>query len=391
MPTTGWPHYDNDEIDAVVDVLRSGRVNYHTGTRCKAFEKQFASHCRSNFAIAVANGTLALELALRSLKAGVGDEVIVTPRSFIASASCVAMAGATPVFADVDLDSQNINADSIAPLVSERTKAILLVHLAGWPCEMDPILELADQHGLYVIEDCAQAHGATYRGRPVGGIGDIGAFSFCQDKILSTGGEGGMLTLKQESDYLAAWAYKDHGKFIGTSASLRDGAEPADWIHEDFGTNWRMTEMQAAIGTIQLGKLHDWKDKRQSNAARFCHNLREIGALRIPSPPDHIGHAYYKFYAFLRPEHLRSTWDRARIIAELNDRGIRCTTGTYGQLYNEKAFRKLRLKQTFPLPNALQLANTSLMLEVHPTLSTEDIDHASDIIRSVFDEAQGSR
>jgi dTDP-4-amino-4,6-dideoxygalactose transaminase len=193
-----WPCFSEEEVSAVATVLRSNRVNYWTGNECREFEKEFAAWCGTEYAIALANGTLALDLALRGLNIGPGDEVIVTPRTFIASVSCVVNAGATPVFADVDLESGNLCADTIQTALTPRTKAVICVHLAGWPCDMDPIMALAAQHGFKVIEDCAQAHGARYKGRSVGSIGHIGAWSFCQDKIMTTGGEGGMVTVNDE-------------------------------------------------------------------------------------------------------------------------------------------------------------------------------------------------
>jgi dTDP-4-amino-4,6-dideoxygalactose transaminase len=194
-----WPSFSQQEIDAVSQVLRTNKVNYWTGQEGRKFEKEFADFTDCQHAVAVANGTLALDLALKTLDIGIGDEVIVTPRTFIASISSIVNTGATPIFADVELDSQNISAHTIRQVLTEKTKAIICVHLAGWPCEMDDIMTLAKQHSLYVIEDCAQAHGAKYKGRSVGSIGHIGAWSFCQDKIMTTGGEGGMLTTNDET------------------------------------------------------------------------------------------------------------------------------------------------------------------------------------------------
>ncbi len=383
-----WPYYSADEIEAAVSVLRSGLVNYHTGELGKTFESRFSAHCGTPFGIALANGSVALELALKALKIGPGDEVIVTPRSFIASASCVPLVGATPIFADVDLDSQNLTAESIAAQITRNTKAIVVVHLAGWPCEMNDIVELASSHGLYVIEDCAQAHGATYLGRPVGGLGDMGAFSFCQDKIISTGGEGGMLVLNNETDFLAAWAYKDHGRSFKEYPANAAGSTTQQLAHEKFGTNWRMTEIQAAIGLKQLEKLPDWRTRRQTNASILASAFDPIGVLRSPVPPHHLGHAYYKFYTFLRPDRLKRAWTRTRIIARLAELGVRCFTGTYGQLYNEAAFQELDLVQNGPLPNARELAETSLMFEVHPTLTAEDMERTADVTCSVLQDAQ---
>jgi len=207
-----WPSYSDEEATAVRNVILSNKVNYWTGTECREFEKEFAAWVGTEYAVALSNGTLALDVALKAIHISPGDEVIVTPRTFLASASCIVNAGAVPVFADVDRDSQNITADTIRAVLTPRTRAIICVHLAGWPCDMDPIMELAKTHDLFVIEDCAQAHGARYRGRMVGSIGHIGAWSFCQDKIMSTGGEGGMVTTNSRVWWTAMWSYKDHGK-----------------------------------------------------------------------------------------------------------------------------------------------------------------------------------
>jgi len=280
-----WPYFERDEINAVVAVLKSGKVNYWTGDEGRLFEKEFAAFAGCNHAVALANGTVALELALYALGIGPGDEVIVTSRTFIASASCVIMRGATPVMADIDPVSQNITAETIKAAITPKTKAIIAVHLAGWPCDMDPILKLAKKHSLKVIEDCAQAHGATYKGRPVGSMGDAGAFSFCQDKIMTTGGEGGMLTTNDEEVWRKAWEYKDHGK--GYDAVYNRRHSPGfRWLHESFGTNLRMTEMQSTLGRTALAKLPTWVATRRRHAGILNSRLSQLEALRTTIPPE---------------------------------------------------------------------------------------------------------
>ena len=246
-----WPSFTQEEADSVRDVLLSNKVNYWTGSECREFEKEFSAWSNVQYSVALGNGTLALDVALKALDIGVGDEVIVTPRTFIASVSSIVNSGAVPIFADVDLDSQNISVESIRSVITNRTKAIVCVHLAGWPCDMDEIMDLANEFNLSVIEDCAQAHGSKYKGKPVGSIGHIGCWSFCQDKIMTTGGEGGMVTTNDESLWRKMWAYKDHGKSY-EAVYEREHPEGFRWLHESFGTNWRMTEMQAVIGRIQL-------------------------------------------------------------------------------------------------------------------------------------------
>jgi hypothetical protein len=327
------------------------------------------------------NGTVALEAALMALSIGAGDEVIVTPRSYIASASCAVMRGALPVFADVDRNSQNITASAIEKVITRRTRAIIAVHLAGWPCDMDNILALAMKHGLSVIEDCAQASGAFYKGRAVGSFGDAAAFSFCQDKIMTTGGEGGMMVTNSEYIWSKAWSYKDHGKNYDAvySNDLKPGPS-FKWLHESFGSNWRMTEMQAAIGRIQLGKLPGWIETRRRHASILTEAFLKIPALRVTLPPDDIFHAYYKYYVFLKPEMLKKGWDRERVIVAINEEGIPCFPGSCSEMYMEKAFDEHNLRPKKRLPVAEELGHTAMMFLVHPTLSDDDMQ---DVVKAV--------
>lgn len=379
-----WPHYPQDEIDAVTRVLASGKVNYWTGEEAREFEREYARHTGRRHAVALANGTVALELALHALGVGPGDEVVVPSRTFIACASCVVLRGATPVVAEVDFDSQNLTADTVRAVLSDRTRAIIAVHLAGWPCDMDPIMALARERNLKVIEDCAQAHGATYKGRPVGSIGDLGAFSFCQDKIITTGGEGGMLVTNDPDAWARAWAYKDHGKSYDTIYN-RPAPGPGlfNWIHETFGTNWRMTEMQAAIGRVQLRKLADWRRARQSNAAVLSDALSRVPGLRVTVPPPDIGHAYYKYYVFVQPKALKSGWTRDRIVEAVGLEGVPCSVGGCSEIYLEKAFPG-PMRPVERLRIARELGETSLMFMVHPTLVEADIRDTAQAIAKVM-------
>lgn len=380
-----WPHYSEEEIAAVSDILRSGRVNYWTGSEVREFEREYAAHTNSNYAVALANGTVSLELALIALGVGSGDEVITTPRTFIASASCIVVRGAKPVFADVDRESQNITARSIDAVLTPRTKAIIVVHLAGWPCEMDEIMSLARERKVAVIEDCAQAHGASYRGRNVGGIGTFGSFSFCQDKIISTGGEGGMLVMNDRDAWLRCWAYKDHGK---SYEAMYERTHPVGfrWVHESFGTNWRLTEMQAAIGRLQLRRLPESLRVRRRNAEILTDGLEGISGLRVPRPPEHVEHAYYKFYAFLEPKALRSSWTRERVIREIVGQGIPCYSGSCSEVYLEKAFIQRGLVQE-RLPIAKELGESSLMFLVHPGMTAQNMERTAEVVRNVMSQA----
>ncbi|GAB3682832.1 DegT/DnrJ/EryC1/StrS family aminotransferase [Salinisphaera aquimarina] len=385
-PFAPWPDFSEEEADAARSVLLSGRVSYWTGQEGRAFEREFAAFSGTRHAIAVANGTVALDLALIGLGIGPGDEVVVTPRTFIASISAVVTAGAIPVFADVDRDSQNITADTVAAAVTSRTKAIICVHLAGWPCDMDAINVLAQKHGLYVIEDCAQAHGGTWRGRSVGGLGHVGCWSFCQDKIMTTGGEGGMVTTSDSALWKRMWAYKDHGK-SWDAVYAREHPPGFRWLHESFGTNWRLTEMQSAIGRIQLQRMPEWHESREANARCIWQAAAECSALRVPHVPNEVGHAAYKCYVFVRPEALAEGWDRDRVLNAIVDRGVPCFSGSCSEVYRERAFDQTGWRPETALANARELGETSLMFLVHPTLSDENIRHTCDAIKAVMREA----
>jgi hypothetical protein len=377
-----WPFYAEDEIAAAVEVLTSGRVNQWTGEKVRAFETAFAQYVGQPHAVAVFNGTVALELALRALGIGPGDEVIVTPRSFIASASAVTTVGASPVFADVDADSGNISPETIRPMIGSRTRAILPVHLAGFPADMPGIMALASTHGLKVIEDCAQSLGATIDGKPTGSFGDAAAFSFCQDKILTTGGEGGMVLFKDRSAWSRAWSYKDHGKSY-ERATAPTATPSFRFVHDSIGTNWRMIEMQAAIGLVQLGKLERWNVERARRAEIWRTAFAAVPALKVPLPRKGMRHAWYKLHAYLRPELLKSGVARDDVLAALVANGIRAFSGGCSEIYLERAYAD-RHEPTRPIAKAL--GETNLMFEVHPTLDesalAETARRAAQIIAS---------
>lgn len=386
-PFAGWPIFEQDEVQAVTDVLQSGKVNYWTGDEARQFEREYAEYLGVQHAIALHNGTLALELALYAFGIGAGDEVITTARTFIASASAAVMRGCVPVIADVDPVSQNISVETIRPLITERTRAIIAVHLAGWPCDMDPIMKLAQEHDLIVIEDCAQAHGAFYKGRPVGSIGHAGAFSFCQDKIMTTGGEGGLLALNDTEVWKKAWAYKDHGKSYD-AVYHREHAPGFRWLHESFGTNWRMLEVQASIGRLQLRKLPTWIERRRANADILTARLSRHPAFRLTPPDRDIHHAYYKYYLFIRSERLADGWDRDRIMNAISAQGVPCFSGSCSEIYLEKAFTDAGYGPQRRLPAAQELGETSLMFLVHPTLSDVDMHRMADVVDTVMAQAQ---
>lgn len=385
-PFSPWPSFTEDEANAVRDVILSNRVNYWTGEECRGFEQEFAAWCGTRHAVAVANGTVALDLALHALSVGDGDEVIVTSRTFLASVSSVVLAGATPVFVDVDRDSQNITADGIASAISSRTKAIICVHLAGWPCDMDPIMQLAAEHGLKVIEDCAQAHGARYKGRAVGSIGHIGAWSFCQDKVMTTGGEGGMVTTDDPDFWASMWAYKDHGKDWKT---VYEHQHPPGfrWLHASFGTNWRMLEVQAVLGRLQLKKMTAWSEVRMANARKIWSCAESFKSLRVPKVPADCTHAAYKCYVFVEPQFLKEGWNRDRIISSLVELEVPCFSGSCSEVYLEKAFDNTSFRPSVRLPIAKELGERSLMFLVHPTLTESNMRKTCEALTEVMLEA----
>ncbi|MCG9760599.1 DegT/DnrJ/EryC1/StrS aminotransferase family protein [Pseudoalteromonas sp. Isolate6] len=385
-PFSPWPSFTQQEADAVSKVVLSNKVNYWTGTEGREFEKEFAAWTGAEYAIALGNGTLALDIALKALNVGGGDEVITTPRTFLASASSIVTAGAAPVFADVDLNSQAITAESIKAVLTPQTKAVIVVHLAGMPAEMDAIMALSKEHGFYVIEDCAQAHGAKYKGRSVGTIGHIGAWSFCQDKIMTTGGEGGMVTTNSKDLWSKMWSYKDHGKSFDAIYN-REHPPGFRWLHESFGTNWRMTEMQAVIGRIQLTRMSDWTAKRQSNAQAIDQVAKAFNVVRTVRVPDYIEHAEYKHYLFVNSAALREGWTRDRIVDEINTLGVPCFQGSCSEVYLEKAFDSTPWRPKERLTNAVELGETSLMFLVHPTLTTEEISKTCEVVKQVLHKA----
>ena len=381
-----WPSYTKEESDRVSEILLSNKVNYWTGTETRKFEAEFAKWTEVSHAVAVANGTVALEIALRALGVSKDDEVLVSPRTYIASASSVEIVGAKPIFIDVDLDSQCIDPEEIEKAITKKTKAIICVHLAGHPCDMSKIMNIARKNNLKVIEDCAQAHGASYKDKKVGSIGDIGCWSFCQDKIMTTGGEGGMITTNNKELWSTMWSYKDHGKSwdLVNKKSSESGFK---WVHTSLGTNLRLTELQSAIGRIQLGRMQDWNNKRTLNANKISAAVLGLDIFRIPKVAKDIKHAWYKYYLFINSNKLKESWNKQRVISRLNDLGIPCFEGSCPEVYLEEVFKRSEYKQEGRLKNAKLLGETSIMLLLHPTLTTSDIDKTCKSLVEVNEEA----
>lgn len=380
-----WPYYEQDEIEDATAVLLSGKVNYWTGEIGKRFEQEYALSVDKRFGIALSNGTVALELALRAFNIGPGDEVIVACRSYVASASCVLIVGATPVFADVDIASGNLSAETIAPHITKKTKAVIPVHIGGLPCDMPGIMQLAHQHNIKVIEDCAQAHGASIANVKVGGWGHAAIFSFCQDKIISTGGEGGMLVLDDEQAYKAAWAYKDIGRDF--DAVFHQQHPPGfRWYTHTAGSNFRMTEVQAAIGLKQLAKLDAWISRRNIIAQKLVAALSQASFIRVPSVShSDVIHAYYRVYGLIELKNQSDAENhsfRNEFVASLSEMGLPCFSGSCSEIYLEKAFESYydgrRMK------NAKHYAERAFCLLAHPTITDDQVDQAVKLINTLL-------
>ena len=384
MELSSWPFYTKEEIRGVQKVLNSGKVNYWTGNETKFFEEEFAKYIGVNFSVAFANGTLALSAAYLALGIKKGDEIITTPRTFIATSSTILLLGAKPIFADVDINSGNITAESIKPLINQSTKAISVVHLGGWPADMESISRLAKDNGLLILEDCSQAHGASIKDKKIGSFGDIATWSFCQDKIISTGGEGGMVTTNSESLYKKIWSLKDHGKSLDLIKKNSYNSHSFKWVHEDLGTNCRLTEMQSCIGRIQLKNLNKTNSIRKRNAYILINQLKDIPLIRIPVPPENIVHAWYKFYVYIKKENLKSNWDRERIIIQLNKFGAKAFSGSCSEIYLEKCFKNKNASPKERLTSARILGDTSLMFLVHPTIREKEMKKYAQIIKEVL-------
>ena len=382
-----WPYYEADEIESASQTLSSGKVNYWTGELGRQFEVAYAKSVGKQYGIALSNGTVALELALRALGIKAGDEVIVASRSYVASASCVLLVGATPVFADLDINSGNISVETIAPLINKKTKAIIPVHVGGWPCDMPAIMMLANQYNLLVIEDCAQAHGAYISGKPVGAWGHAAIFSFCQDKIISTGGEGGMLLLDDEQTYKKAWAYKDIGRSYD-AVYHQEHAEGFRWLTESTGSNFRMTEFQAAIGLKQLDKLPSWVAQRNKNAIAIADILRHYDFIDVPTfeaSGDNIN-AYYRLYAKVKKnavvdgksdETLRDFMINQLVVA-----GVPCFSGSCAEIYREKLFTNLAPNKR--LENAALFSDNAFCFLVHHTITNQQLSLMSQNIKQLL-------
>jgi dTDP-4-amino-4,6-dideoxygalactose transaminase len=385
-PWPPWPAFDDEQVEAAARVLRSGRVNYWTGDEGRSFEREFAEYTGVRHAVFVANGTVGLEAALEALDLPPASDVITTPRTFIATSSAIVRTGHRPVFADVDRDSGAITAETIAAAFTPRTTAVVLVHLGGWPADLPAIRDLCDRHGLRLVEDCSQAHGAMVDGRHVGTVGDIAVWSFCQDKIITTGGEGGMVATDDEDLWRRVWSLKDHGK-SWEAVYEREHPPGFRWLHESIGTNWRGTEVQAALGRIQYRRLDEWRAARTANAVALADRLDGVPGLRVPRPDARLTHAYYRLYAYLEPGALAPGWTRDRLLGDLR-LPAPVLSGSCSEIYREVALRAYAPAD--PLPVAAELGETALAFLVHPGLGEAEMAATATAVTAVLDQARAA-
>tara|TARA_X000000950_G_scaffold133427_1_gene166303 strand:+ start:7822 stop:9000 length:1179 start_codon:yes stop_codon:yes gene_type:complete len=376
--------YNQKQINSVIKVLKNNKTNYWTGKECKNFEKEFSDYHKIKYSIAVSNGSVALEIGLKGLDLKKKDEVIVTPRSFIISASSVLNLGLKPVFADVD-DNGNLSIDGIKKVYNKNTKAIIIVHLNGLPCDLNPILTFVKNNKVYLIEDCSQAHGAIYNNKKVGSFGDISTWSFCQDKIISTGGEGGMISTNNKKLWLKLWSLKDHGKNY-KSVFYKKHKTGFRWLHDNSGSNYRMTEMQATIGREQLKLLDKQIKKRNSIANLYLHEFRDYyQKYNIFKKVDfkcktclpknskksctQCVHAFYRLNLFINKNKI----NQIKLIEELNKKKVDCGVGPCPEIYREKIFKKFKFYPKKRLINARLLGETSIMFPINPHKSLTQI------------------
>ena len=342
MPNKDYPYYPPKLIHKINRTLKSGKVNYWTGNEGVMFEKEFSKYVGNKYSIAVANGSVALELALKALDLKKKDEIIVTPRSFVISASCVINLGLKPVFADVDQNG-NLSIEGIKKSFNKNVKAIIVVHLNGLPCNLNPIIKFTKKNKIKLIEDCSQAHGAKYNNKSVGSFGDISTWSFCQDKIISTGGEGGMISTNNKKIWKKCWSSKDHGKNY-YSVFHKKHKLGFKWLHDNYGSNYRMTEFQAVIGRYQLKYLDAQIKKRNKIAEKIINSLKLFWSkYNLISEPNFkrdckkYTHAFYRlnFYINIKKK------DKIKLLKYLQRKKINCNEGPCPEIYKEKIFKKI--------------------------------------------------
>lgn len=395
MLNTGknYPYYPDKLLNKIIKTFKSGKVNYWTGKEGKFFEKEFSRYLGNKYSVAVSNGSVALEIALKALNLKKNAHVIVTPRSFIISASCVINLGFKPIFADVNSNG-NLSIEGIKKSYTKQVKAIILVHLNGLSCDMDPIINFAKKHKIKIIEDCSQAHGAVYKNKPVGSYGDISTWSFCQDKIMSTGGEGGMISTNNKSIWEKCWSIKDHGKnyLITHTKKNKLGFK---WLHHNFGSNYRMTEVQSLIGRYQLKDLNYQVKKRNLIANQVISSLKIFWEkYHLISQPNfecsscikkikkkncnNCIHAFYRLNLFINVNREK----KLKILNNIQKKKVNCNEGPCPLIFKEKIFKKLKIKPKNKLTNAIVLGDRSIVYHINPNISPNKLKYDIKIIKN---------
>ncbi len=375
-----WPQHSKKEIYKVLQILKNGNTNYLFGNEGIEFEKEFAEFSNSKYAVALSNGTVALDLAIKSLNLKKNSEIIVTPRSFIASASCILLNNLKPKFIDVDKNTHNITLEQISKSINKNTSAIICVHLGGMPCNMIEIMKFAKQNDLFVIEDCAQAHGAKIENRSVGSFADISTWSFCYDKIISTGGEGGMITTNNKKLYDFCWSYKDHGKnkkkYV-TAKKIKDGK--FKFLHDTLGNNFRLTEIQSGLGRIQLMKINQ-NIKRRNKFSKFIVNkLKDSKIYSFQNSNFSYQHAYYRLYINLNKNHILPKINNIKFINFLLEKNIICGSGSSSEIYKEKCFKNIKV-ETKNFPNTKYLVKFTFAIFINQYM---DLAYANKIVKNL--------
>tara|TARA_B100000767_G_C19747383_1_gene529176 strand:- start:627 stop:1799 length:1173 start_codon:yes stop_codon:yes gene_type:complete len=366
MQEKNWPNFSKNLISKVGRILSSGKINYIDGPYGKKFEKEFSKFVGNRYSIAICNGTAALEVAIKSLKLAKNSEIIVPSRSFFASAACIVNTGHIPIFADVDLLTQNISLDDIKKKISKRTKAIICVHLAGLPCNMHDIKKLANKNKIKIIEDCSQAHGASIDNMQVGSFGDVSTWSFCNDKIISTLGEGGMISTNKKIIYDFCKTYINHGSVLQNNKN----SEKFIYNKDYFGTNLRITEIQSIAGLEQLKDLRKVQIKRERMSKDYFHVTSKYqNYIYSYFPLKNIKCAWYRFYFFLKTDMKEYQKIRFKIIKNLKKNDLKCFTGSCPEIYLEKSFKKLKNFKVRRLINSKILGETSIALDINHTLT----------------------
>ncbi len=376
MKKKEWPNFNNNLISKVVNVIKSGEINYTFGNQGKEFEKKFSKFIGNKYSIAVCNGTAALEVAIKSLDFPKNSKIMVPARSFFSSASCIVNTGHIPVFVDIDPFTQNISIKDLKKKINDNIKAIICVHLGGLPCDMKNIKNLAKKKNIKIIEDCSQAHGASINNKQVGSFGEVATWSFCTDKIISTLGEGGMISTNKKKIYEYCKRYINHG----TALSKRNTSEKFIYNKDIFGTNLRITEIQSVAGIEQLKDIKKIQKKREKIAKDYFKIfLMYENYLKCYMPNKNVKSAWYRFYFFVNPKVKYNQKIRFKIIKFFKENDIKCFTGACPEIYLEKSFKNLENIKFKRLENCKLLGSTSLALDINHTLS--NYEHNNNLLK----------